>query len=148
MGMYTLFNCHFELDAAAPAEVREFLSAWWAGDLPNEQTAPALCACPRWTALRGPRLEVDVICAYFDEPSERSRFGDVFYTQSSLKNYNKEIETFLEWVEPHCLWLTAWWRYEAGMTNSWVCLGDPPAERLAELEIAKAFRDLSKDPDL
>lgn len=100
MGNYTEICVAGELKNSAPGEVRamvEYIFSPWTEDkvrppLPDHP----FFACQRWEMLFGSSF-------YFEaEPSLTWRADDrAFSGRGNVKNYDGEIEHFLDWLAPH-----------------------------------------------
>lgn len=104
MGMYTEINIAFELKRDAPGEVCEMLKYMaTSGDKDRPPSLPghAFFECERWDFLF--RCDSYYFPGnshaefYFDEIS-KSWF---LVARANLKNYDGEIEAFMEWIAPY-----------------------------------------------
>lgn len=100
MGMYTELHFYSELRSDAPQEVIDVL-VWMAGGDGKEPPAPdhQFFDCDRWRVL----FRMD--SAYFDAKTHSEVFQEyeVWFlnVRSNLKNYDGEIEKFIDWVRPY-----------------------------------------------
>lgn len=118
MGMYTELRTNFKLRPNTPAEVIRVLS--WMANCSSSEPPPfelpshPLFSCPRWGCL------MRMSSAYFDDRPSAAvvKWRGQFHVLSvaNLKNYDGEIEKFLDWVRPyvHALPGDVWaqWQYE------------------------------------
>lgn len=102
MGMYTELIFSAELDGNLPAEVNRILRFMCTGeDKPDKLPEHELFKTGRWSSLfRGSSYYfVDTIPPIFryDEIGEDWRLT----TRANLKNYDREIEKFIDWIKPY-----------------------------------------------
>jgi hypothetical protein len=103
MGMYTQLHYGAQLRTDVPAQIVNVLQY-----MVGESTAPpptlpehALFRCDRWVYM----LRCDSY--YFDyKTTHLLRFDDIgrqwyLNVTSNLKNYDNEIEKFIDWIAPH-----------------------------------------------
>ncbi len=104
MGMYTELRFFAEMPRPIDCQVEMVLSHLvgpWC-EYPYEPPAHPFFECSRWLSI----AKMDSY--YFNADTHSSfRFDEVanshFLTiQSNLKNYDSEIEKFIDWITPHC----------------------------------------------
>lgn len=102
MGMYTEFDFNSDLKSDTPEEVINILK-WMVTRDDNEPPTPdhPFFQCDRWQCL----FTMDSF--YFDANTKASfeprvwRDGWVLNVRSNLKNYDSEIENFIDWIMPY-----------------------------------------------
>jgi hypothetical protein len=102
MGMYTAFHYYCELKKDVPEKVVEVLSYMNGdGDEPKELPDHSFFSCDRWRHL------FKMGSYYFAAQTHSSfRKDDITNTYfltvtSNLKNYDGEIESFIDWISPY-----------------------------------------------
>lgn len=100
MGDYTLLHLELQLKADIPAGVRQLLTAMVAGEgdqCPKEliPVHPLFTTDSRWSWM------MRCSSAYFDESTTCSLAGNQLLVQFNVKNYNGEIENFVDWIMPY-----------------------------------------------
>ena len=103
MGMYTELHLNVELKKDIPNDITETLKCMIGES--NKEIKPKkehpLFLTHGWKYM----LQMDSY--YFDADTKSSlRFDDIsksyyFNTQCNLKNYNNEIEKFIDWIKPY-----------------------------------------------
>ena len=102
MGMYTefVFGCSIKVDA--PQEVISILRGlmWSGDDIPQTTPCHDFFKCARWKYI------ATSSSAYFGFSESNSCFkntscGMVLSIRSSIKNYDGEIEKFVDWIMPY-----------------------------------------------
>lgn len=98
MGNYTRFEFLVTLDQSMPTGDMSALRAMVVGDAPSVMPDHLLFATPHWSCVVG--------CESAYHPTERCGLflddGQLFLrVSSSLKNYDREIQLFLDWIGPH-----------------------------------------------
>jgi hypothetical protein len=126
MGMYTEIVAAFELLADTPQIVLDVLASMCDGRLPEPKELPNH---PLFDKTRKSRWQAMLNCdSYYFAGDTHStlRYDDISEThyltvRSNLKNYNYEIENFLDWIEPYSVpreeredgtYFVGYWRYE------------------------------------
>ena len=102
MGMYTEIHFNAELKKDTPEEVINILK-YMVGDIKEKPSRPVhdLFCCSRWKWL----FTMDSY--YFDADTHSTlRYDDIsnaYYlcVRSNLKNYDSEIELFIDWIDPY-----------------------------------------------
>jgi hypothetical protein len=96
MGMYTELVMNFELKNSTSKEVVDILSFLF-----NDSERPDILPdheffkCDTWDFIGNG-------CSHYFTPFSLSRFkGGHISTRSDLKNYDREIEKFIDWVMPY-----------------------------------------------
>lgn len=124
MGMYTLFHCDLVLKKDTPADILGALAML----TDNNKAEQEIVTIDPHPFLKCDRKRSLFHCAssYFrDNEQGRCYFNKEHYdfgyswqeryvlrVSSSLKNYNSEIETFCNWIEPFVEYGVAYSRYE------------------------------------
>lgn len=103
MGMYTELNIGLELSKDTPEEVINIINYMISGEGSDMPTTPnhPLFSTDRWDFM--------LTCSsyYFNaQPVHKFEYDEIgecwFLTSiSNLKNYNSEIEKFLDWISPY-----------------------------------------------
>ncbi len=100
MGMYTelFLSCEFNEDLPKEAE-KVLLHLFDAKDEPESLPDHEFFSCTRWR-------QIGSMCSFYFTPFALSKIekeqGSYYLTtRSDLKNYDSEIEKFLNWVEPY-----------------------------------------------
>lgn len=104
MGMYTEFHFNVELPNTTPIEVLDILHFLVdAGDLPKSLPEHDLFKCTRWRSV----LLSDSYYFAADTHSTLRSERNSWYlcVRSNLKNYEREIEKFVDWIMP---WVDAY----------------------------------------
>lgn len=102
MGMYTELNISCELKADCPENILQILEFMCGQDAvePTELPAHPLFGDTRW------RYMLQCSSAYFDaQPNSKLTRDKIcglkFQALCNLKNYNGEIEYFIDWLRPY-----------------------------------------------
>lgn len=102
MGMYTELRVNCALKYETPMQVVRVLQYLADGDTMNPPTfelpAHQFFECQRWTGV------MRMSSAYFDAPSSAVvRWHGLWRVLSvaNIKNYDGEIEHFIDWLRPH-----------------------------------------------
>lgn len=105
MGMYTEFHFNVRLKDDTPKDVLEVLTLMLGGDVePPMLPDHPLFKTPRWHYMLVSDSE------YFDSQSRSELSQDFSITcrpriylsvRTNLKNYNEEIQKFIDWIRPH-----------------------------------------------
>jgi hypothetical protein len=109
MGMYTELVCAFELKQTAPKEMATILRAMTVGDVDYLEDLEEKHATPNHALFSTYRWKFMLRCDsyYFDgDTSSTIRYDDIAKApivtiRCNLKNYDQEIEKFIDWVKPH-----------------------------------------------
>ncbi len=113
MGMYTELFVEGRLKDKAPQDVVRIINGLFNhGEIDADLTAPL----PDHTFFRCGRWQQITVCnSFYHVPVSISVFDAEtrsFVSRADLKNYNDEIEHFLNWIEPYCDDLRGWHWYE------------------------------------
>lgn len=120
MGMYTELFVEGTLKAGTPPDVVAIIDFLFGnGDridgVPSAWPDHEFFQCSRWTML-------GVSNSFYHVPMSLSgvhtpHTGQLsFVSRSDLKNYDGEIEKFIDWVRPYCELLRGWHMYEEDHT--------------------------------
>lgn len=96
MGMYTELIFKADVKKILPTDVEAVLQHLFNGDvLPSNLPEHPLFGLPRWTMIgRG--------CSYYHVPWVNSKYSEGYiFSRSDLKNYDGEIEAFIDWIRPY-----------------------------------------------
>ena len=114
MGMYTELFVEGGLRADAPEQVKEVIKRLFNRNYHTDDplTLPdhPFFSKSRWNAIGN-------CCSFYHVPLSMSACEETqgqlyFVSRSDLKNYEGEIEAFLNWLRPYCEDLRGWHMYE------------------------------------
>lgn len=99
MGMYTELVFKADIKSDLPADVRTILHAMFSprdvAKVDVELPDHPFFKCPRWQMI-------GACSSYYHIPWATSRFEDDYiFSRSDLKNYDDEINKFIDWVKPY-----------------------------------------------
>lgn len=96
MGMYTELVLKTEIKKNAPDQVHDILNFLFNGkDEPAEKPDHAFFKFSQWK-------QIGSGCSYFHVPFPLSKYDEGYiFSRSDLKNYDGEIQSFIEWLKPY-----------------------------------------------
>lgn len=96
MGMYTELVLKAEVKDDAPESVKAILGFLFNGeDRPTVTPEHPFFSCERWSMIGR-------CSSYYHVPWNASAYREAYiFSRSDLKNYEGEIEKFLDWVRPY-----------------------------------------------
>ena len=102
MGMYTEFHFNVELEEGTPQAVIDILTAMVGGDVSGISALPdhPFFSTPRWRFLftmDSYYFAADTVSSLRLDAQSQNRYLCV---RSNLKNYDREIEHFIDWINP------------------------------------------------
>ena len=105
MGMYTEWVLKCEVRDDVPADVRAVLNFLFNGaDEPSRVPRHAFFSCPRWRMIGSCSSFYHTpfaLSKYSDGLEDDGSRGGYIFSRSDLKNYDEEIEQFLDWLMPY-----------------------------------------------
>jgi hypothetical protein len=114
MGMYTELVLKAEIEEDAPKQVHDVLNFLFNGaEEPKEKPEHDFFTKERWTMIGR-------CCSFYHTPFSLSKYSEGhIFSRSDLKNYNGEIEAFIDWLRPyinefegHCIGWTWYEEYD------------------------------------
>lgn len=99
MGMYTELVLKVNLSEGCPVDILEYM--FGEGEMPKSLPSHKFFSCPRWDFI-------GKCSSHYHHPESVNSFPIYDYTKSrslfsrsDLKNYDDEIELFIDWLQPY-----------------------------------------------
>ena len=101
MGMYTEIFFRAELRTDVPTKVIDLIRAWITNEVPDNLPDHPLFKCDRWgTLLNGGSAYFPTMVSPVFARGGFSHEWELSFN-SSLKNYDGEIQQFFDWINPY-----------------------------------------------
>lgn len=116
MGMYTELFVEGTLKANAPTEVTDILRLLFDRETPSTEPYDLpdtpFFKCGRWQTIGSCSSYYHIPFAMSAVYTEIVEQRLCFISRSDLKNYDGEIEKFIDWITPYCERLRGWHWFE------------------------------------